>query len=248
MSVPTDRTSFKEYCLRILGAPVIAINVDPLQVDDCVDYAIAKWNDYHFDGNFKTYVSYPVQPQDITNRFITLPTENIKDIIRIFPLSSTIMGVGMWNLQYQFILTSLDVFRVLDMSNWVTTMQNIQLIEQILVGLQPIRFNRFNSQTLYIDMDWTQINVGDFLIIDCYVAVDPDQSPQAWNDPWLIQYATAQIKMRWGNALKKYKNIQLPGGGSFSGQEIYQEAVEEIRLLETRANIDYAEMPGLFIG
>ena len=37
MAVPTSRATFKEYCLRKLGKPVIEINVDDDQVDDRID-------------------------------------------------------------------------------------------------------------------------------------------------------------------------------------------------------------------
>ena len=40
MAVPTSRNTFKEWCLRKLGKPVIEINVDDDQVEDRIDEAI----------------------------------------------------------------------------------------------------------------------------------------------------------------------------------------------------------------
>jgi hypothetical protein len=37
MAIPSTRATFKEYCLRSLGKPVIEINVDPDQVEDRID-------------------------------------------------------------------------------------------------------------------------------------------------------------------------------------------------------------------
>lgn len=53
-----------------------------------------------------------------------------------------------------------------------------------------------------------------------------------WNDRWLKAYATAKIKYNWGSNLKKFGNIQMPGGVTLNGKEIYDEAVEEIEKLE----------------
>jgi len=40
MAIPTTREQHKDWCLRQLGHPVININVDDDQVDDCVDSAL----------------------------------------------------------------------------------------------------------------------------------------------------------------------------------------------------------------
>ena len=53
MAVATDKASFKEYCLRRLGKPVIEINIDDDQIDDRIDEALRYFFDYHFDGSDK---------------------------------------------------------------------------------------------------------------------------------------------------------------------------------------------------
>ena len=45
MAAPTTKETFKQYCLRKLGAPVIEINVDDDQVDDRIDEALR----YYYD-------------------------------------------------------------------------------------------------------------------------------------------------------------------------------------------------------
>ena len=45
MAHPNSRATFKDYCLRKLGFPVIEINVDDDQVDDRIDEAIQFWRD-----------------------------------------------------------------------------------------------------------------------------------------------------------------------------------------------------------
>jgi hypothetical protein len=49
---------------------------------------------------------------------------------------------------------------------------------------------------------------------------------------WLKRYATAQVKKQWGENLKKFEGISMPGGVQFNGQKIWDEATDEIKLLE----------------
>ena len=110
-------------------------------------------------------------------------------------------------------------------------MQNIQLIEEILVGRAPIRFNRHVNK-LHIDMDWDKVNVGDYIVAKVYQKVDPDTHTDAWNDRWLKGYATALIKRQWGQNLVKYEGMQMPGGVQFQGRAILEDANTEILRLQ----------------
>jgi hypothetical protein len=53
-----------------------------------------------------------------------------------------------------------------------------------------------------------------------------------WNDRFLKKYATALIKRQWGSNLKKFAGIQMPGGVTLNGQQIYDEAIQEIEKME----------------
>jgi hypothetical protein len=53
-----------------------------------------------------------------------------------------------------------------------------------------------------------------------------------WDDKFLKKYATALIKKQWGSNLKKFSGIQMPGGVTLNGKEIYDEANEEIKEIE----------------
>ena len=50
MAIPNTKATFKEYCLRALGKPVVEINVDDDQVDDRIDEALQYFAQYHYDG------------------------------------------------------------------------------------------------------------------------------------------------------------------------------------------------------
>ena len=53
-----------------------------------------------------------------------------------------------------------------------------------------------------------------------------------WNDRMLKNYATALIKKQWGENMKKFGGIQMPGGVTLNGKEIWDEATEEIKAIE----------------
>ncbi len=65
MATPNTRATFKEYCLRALGKPVIEINVDPDQVEDRIDEALQYFAQYHYDGVEKMYLKYKMTQDDI---------------------------------------------------------------------------------------------------------------------------------------------------------------------------------------
>jgi hypothetical protein len=64
----------------------------------------------------------------------------------------------------------------------------------------------------------------------------------------LIRYATALIKKQWGNNMKKFAGMQLPGGITMNGQQIYEEAVTEIKEIEDLIRNTYEEPPQFMIG
>jgi hypothetical protein len=227
---PTDRESFAQFCLRRLGSPVIKINVSETQVDDCIDMSLYYYGEYHMEGNEKTYYKYQVTQADITNRYITLPN-NIIGAVRLFPIGDALNTNSLFNMRYQFVINDLYNISNVSLIPYYMVMSHVQFLEQMLVGYQPLRYNRHNN-ILYLDMDWDSVTQGEFLIVECYMVVDPEVYPNVWTDKYLQQYCTAQIKLQWGTNLKLYEGLPLPGGLKFNGQQIYNEADAEIKKLE----------------
>jgi len=238
MAVPASRTEFKEYCLRKLGKPVIEINVDPDQVDDRVDEALRYYWDYHFDGTEKTYYKYMITDADKTNKYITLP-DNIIGAVSIFPIGQALNTNNLFNIRYQIALNDLYTLTSVSMVPYYMALQHVQFLEQMLVGQQPVRYNRHNNK-FYIDMDWSIVNTGDYVIVEAYQIVDPDVYTKMWSDRWLARYAEALIKQQWGQNLKKFEGMQLPGGLKFNGQKIFDEATQERDALEKEMIVSYS--------
>lgn len=238
MASPTSRTEFKENCLRRLGKPVIEINVDDDQVEDRIDEALKYFWDYHFDGSEKIYYKHQISMQDKTNKYIQLP-DNIIGAVNIFEIGQALNTNNLFNIRYQIALNDLYTLTSVSMVPYYMALQHIQFLEMMLVGKQPLRYNRHNNK-LYIDMDWNIINEGDYVIVEAYEVLDPDEFTKAWSDRWLLRYAACLIKQQWGTNLKKFEGMKMPGGLTFNGQKIYNEATEERAELEKEMIYSYS--------
>ena len=144
MALPTNRAEFKENCLRKLGKPVIEINIDEDQLEDRVDEALRYYYDYHFDGSSKIYYKHQITNDDKTNKYITLP-ENIIGAVSIFDIGSALGTNNLFNIRYQIALNDLYTLTSVSMIPYYMAIQHIQFLEQLLVGRQPIRYNRHTS-------------------------------------------------------------------------------------------------------
>jgi hypothetical protein len=238
MAVPTSRAEFTEFCLRKLGKPVIEINVDEDQVGDRIDEALRYYWDYHFDGSEKTYYKKLITQTDIDNKYITMP-ENIIGVVNIFDLGSALGLNNLFNIRYQIALNDLYTLTSVSMVPYYMAMNHVQFLEQMLVGKQPLRYNRHVNK-LYIDMSWDQVAVDNYLIVEAYEIVDPAVYTDAWGDRWLGRYASCLIKQQWGQNMKKFRGMKLPGGIEFNGQQIYDEATAEREQLEKEMIYSYS--------
>lgn len=228
---PASREEFKDFCLRRLGAPLLEINVDDDQVEDCIEIALQYYHDYHYDGTQKVYLAHEVTQTDIDNKYLTIP-ESVIGVINIFDIGDSYSTNNLFNLRYQIALNDLFAFNYGPFAPYYMALQNVALAEELFVGKQSLRFNRHTNK-LYIDMDWSsKMVVGEYIIVEGYQLLDPDTYTDVYNDRWLKRYATAQIKKQWGENLKKFEGLQMPGAVTFNGQKIWDEALEEITQLE----------------
>ena len=256
MATVTNRNQFTDYCLRKLGFPVIEINVDPDQVSDRIDDALQYFQDYHFDGLQKTYYIHTITQQDVDNKYFDL--SNVKDnannatqvvgVTRIFPLQDSQSSINMFDLRYQLRLNELYDFTSASYINYTMTMQHLRMLEQLFTGEVPIRYQR-HTEKLFVDWAWgdQEAPVGQPVIVDCYTIINPNVYNRVWDDRWLKRYATALVKRQWGENLKKFGGIQLPGGVVLNGDKIFEEAMQEIDDLEKDMENNYGGVLEFFM-
>ena len=265
MASPNSKSTLKEYIKRALGAPVLEINVDDDQLDDRIDEALQYFHEYHYNGSIKTYLKHQLTEQEITsfgtNDTLTGSTsgtqaiagqsygesksystlsEHVLSVLRIFPFHSG-QTSSMFDIQYQLRLNDLWDLTSTSVLYYSQVQQHIKLINDMLVGQIPIRYNAHQNR-LYIDYTTTKLNAGEYIIIECYRKIDPADFTDIYNDMFLKKYATAKVKYQWGENLSKFQGIALPGGVTLDAQQIKTEAQEEITRLEEESRLNF-EMP-----
>jgi hypothetical protein len=246
-SQPANKEELKDFCLRQLGYPVIQINVDDVQVDDAVELALEYWNEFHFNGTERTYVKHQITSQDKSNRYVTV-SDSLIGATKVFKVGQNKMAMNMFDLRYQLRLNDLWDLSSTSYVNYSLTMQHLQTLDLIFTGETPIRFNRLTDK-LYIDFDWdSDIAEGEYIIIEGFVITDPTTYTQVWNDRMLKKLTTAYVKRQWGQNMSKYDKMQLPGGITMRGADIFAEAVNEIAQIEEQIRNTYESPPGFLVG
>ena len=255
MTQPSSRQGLIDYSLRKLGYPVVEINVDDDQIDDLVDDAIQYFNERHYDGIEKVFLKHQLSQNELntirtgvttttatstvgiatlsyteTNNFIKLP-DHVIGVNNVFKIDSSTISSGLFNIKYQLFLNDLYYYGALDLLNYAMVKTYLEDLSRLITPDIQIRFNKKNHR-LYLDIDWSQMSPNNYLILDCYRMVNPADASSVYNDWWLKKYLTALIKRQWGSNLKKFGGIQMPGGVTLNGQQIYDEAIAEIKELE----------------
>ena len=269
MANPSSRDGLKQYALRALGKPVIEINVDDQQVDDRIDEALQYYAQYHYDAVRRTYLKYKYTQAD-KNRIIgegnevafqgtststtfeedrnyLIIPESIISIVNIFPFSDK-GNLNLFDVRYQMRLNDLYDFSSTSIINYDIVLRHLDFLDHVLVGEKPLRYSQMDNR-LYIDMDWkNDLQVGEYLVIECYRKLDPNEYTDIYNDIYLKRYVTALIKRQWGANLSKFNGVTMVGGVTLNGGQIMQEAQQDIEKLELDIRNTYEEFPHLIMG
>ena len=177
------------------------------------------------------------------NNYIQMPPSVI-GVNNIFKVRSDTVYDGLFNIRYQLFLNDLYAFGSIDLLQYSMVQTKLEDITFLLNPNVRYRFN-IRQDRLYIDIDWgAAVNVGDYLVIDCFRILDPDDFTKVYNDQFLKRYFTALCKRQWGQNLIKFQGVQLPGGIQLNGRQIYDDGVAELAEIRSKMASDY-EMPPL---
>ena len=251
MAVVTSRDELSEYCLRRLGAPVIDINVDPDQVEDRIDEALEFFQEFHSDATLRTYFKHLITADDVTNEYITMPN-NIDIVSKLFPVSSSSNNsIDMFSVKYQMMLNDIADLQNFagDLAYYEQMQQYLSMLDMKLNGTPQVQWSRHQDRLhIFGEFKADDIKAGDYIIAEIYSIVDPDTHTSVYNDMWLKEYATALIKLQWGSNLMKFEGVQLPGGVTFNGRQIFDDATNEITQLRERIRLENEMPPDFFLG
>jgi len=244
----TSKALLKDYCLRRLGHPVIEINVDEEQCDDRVSDALQYFAEYHFDGVEKVFLKHTITQDDIDNEYIAM-ADPVISVIRVLPIPNfNAFQTGFFNEEFQLRIQDLNTFTGSSLINWQMSLQNWSMVDHLFTVTPTIHFNRKQNK-VYLETNWAdKFSVGDILIIEAYRILDPTTYTEIYDDMFLKKYTAALIKRQWGENLKKFEGVQLPGGVTLNGKTIYDEAVEEINKIEEEMNMKWELPPTGLLG
>ena len=176
------------------------------------------------------------------SNFIQIP-DSVVGIERVFKFDTSSISGGMFSIKYQLFLNDLYYFNSVELLQYAMTKSYLEDIDFLLTTDKQIRFNK-RQDRMYLDIDWNAQSAGNFLVIDCYRALDPASFTQVYNDSFVKKYLTSLIKRQWGQNLIKYRGVKLPGGIELNGREIYEDAERELEQLKQTMMLEH-ELPPL---
>lgn len=278
MAQPSSRQTLIDYCKRQLGYPVLEVNVADEQIDDLVDDAIQYFQERHFDGVFPTLLKYKFTQEDIDrgkasnsvgvastsstelisgssvqfdyeeNRNYLKVPDDIIGITKVFQFEgSNSVSSGMFSLKYQLFLNDIYFWGSTELLTYSMTKTYLEDIDFLLSTQKQIRFNQ-RMNRLYLDIDWSSVNVNKYLVIDCYRGMNPDTHTRVWNDSFLKKYLTSLIKKQWGQNMIKFQGMKLPGGVELNGRQMYDDAEKELEIIREQMSNTYELPPFDMIG
>ena len=181
-----------------------------------------------------------------TQNFIQIP-DAVIGIEKVWKLDNRAISTNMFSVNYQLFLNEIYWFSSTELLNYTMVKRYLEDINFILHPDKQIRFNRRQNR-LYVDTDAGSLKENDYLIIQCYRVLDPNEFTKVYDDPFLKKYFTAIMKRQWGANMMKFRGVKLPGGVELNGREIYEDALKEIEKLEERMTYDYELPPMDMIG
>jgi len=330
MTQPTTRTTFKDYCKRKLGWPVVELNLDDDQVEDCIDDSLQFYQEYHYDATENTFLKHQISgstlklasaptgtftdgekitggtsgvqatvhayhsanttlrykdPQvksggdgntyyanttttfstgetitgdsssatatthastateigDFDNKYISI-AEAIIGVRRVVPFFDNSRNNSMFSSKYQFALSEMHSLASGGASSFQISQEYLMLINEMFTGQPMFRYNR-HADKLYLDISWgADADIDDFIVVEVDKILDPSTYSDIWSDMFLKRYNTALMKRQWGQNLIKFEGMQLPGGVTLNGRQMYDDAQTELDTISEQMQLRY-ELP-----
>ena len=176
------------------------------------------------------------------SNYIQVPP-SIIGINKIFRFDNSTISGGMFSLKYQLFLNDLYFFNSMEMLSYAMTKTYLEDIDFLLNTEKQIRFNQ-RQDRLYLDVDWQNVEKDEYIVLDCWRLLDPNDFTRVYNDSFLKKYLTALMKKQWGQNLIKFQGVKLPGGIELNGRQIYDDAEKDLQIIREQMSNTY-ELPPL---
>ena len=177
------------------------------------------------------------------SNFLQIPPSVI-GVTKIYHFDGTnTMTNNMFSVKYQMFLNDIYYWGSTELLTYAMTKTYLEDINFLLTTEKQIRFNK-RMDRLYLDIDWGSVSKDDYLVIDCFRQLDPNDYARVWNDSFLKKYTTALLKRQWGQNLLKFQGVKLPGGVELNGRQIYDDAEKDLEIIREQMSNTY-ELPPL---
>jgi hypothetical protein len=250
MANPSSRQGLIDYCLRRLGDPVIEINVDEDQIEDRVDEALQYFREFHSEATYRGYIQHLLTADDITNKYVSISSD-VQQVTKLFKLEQGLFSRNMFSVKYQMHMNDIANMGsyVGDLAYYEQVQQYLSLLDMRLNGTPQVEYVRKQNR-LYIhgNFDDGDIKEGEYIVAEVYSIIDGATHTAVWNDLWLKEYTTALIKHQWGANLIKFEGMQMPGGVTINGRQIYEDALQDIERLRERIRLEHELPADFFVG
>jgi|TARA_B100000073_G_scaffold241009_1_gene202067 hypothetical protein len=190
-------------------------------------------------GNNKTVgIVTTTADATIDNQTVTFSYEENSNYIQVPP---SVIGItkifkfdgantvtnNMFSVKYQMFLNDIYYFGGTELLTYAMTRSYLEDMDFLLNTQKQIRFNQ-RQDRLYLDIDFAELSKDNYIVLDCYRLLNPNEFTRVWNDSFLKRYVTQLIKRQWGQNLMKFQGVKLPGGIELNGRQIYDDAQKEL--------------------
>jgi len=232
MGLITNEAEFISYIKRMLGNPVINVEVADINVTDCIYDAIQEFQRYNYgEGSVRDVLTINLINGVSAYSLSGLGIDSVLDIQ---------LTNGIYNINQLFSPTHMLLYNQFQSGQYPGgtgnggaaglggsgVLGNYQIQMMYLSEIQEMFQRRYVcdysewSQTLKVRPTPNQDDIGILMVFRKESAIN------LYNHPLVKKLAIAKVKKIWGRTLSKY-SISLPGSGSITGQEIRQEGIEE---------------------
>ena len=181
------------------------------------------------------------------SNYLQVPS-HVVGVNKVFQFEgSNSIASGMFSIKYQLFLNDIYYWGSTELLTYSMVKTYLEDINFLLTTQKQIRFNK-RQDRLYMDIDWSSLTVGQYLVIDCYRMMDPNDYGKVYNDSFIKPYLTALIKKQWGQNLIKFQGVKLPGGIELNGRQLYDDAQREIEVIIEKMSSTYELPPYDMIG
>jgi hypothetical protein len=263
---PNSRESLISYALKQLGAPLIEINVERSQLDNLLDDTIQLYQERVYDGVEDVYLKYVITQTDIDNSCNNTPVANTNGLSFVenknyLLLPDHIIGVtqvlntnyggytDMFGRTAEFYMHDKFNFfgnAIIDLTDIYIMRETIQNTKNLLNPENNIEFN-YSSGRLYLQFNIANM-LGQYIVIHCQRAIDPNQFNKIYNNRFVKEYFTILAEEQWGKNLSKFSNISLPGNVMFNADKILASATQKKAEFLAKMQAEWETPSHFFVG